>query len=256
MRDDRLGSLPAPPDSAKSKHSSSRASARHVAFSETSAAPSTNRDDGAFFPPPDLDGERPKRLRPRAYACCAWGCMFIFAFVLLALILGFVFVSIFHSYLPVIRVRRFNATKIEFGKPNNQHKVSLKGKVDLLVEINNQNEKTELKFGMFKVSASTSNVNLGNTEFKAFTQPTKSSKSLNTTIGVNNSGVDKDDAEQLKQDIQNHEFELQLNMVGSVSFPISGINMNQIPIIASCDCKQTEVDFGKNARCNYRIFKS
>ncbi|XP_062015128.1 uncharacterized protein LOC133731736 [Rosa rugosa] len=253
MREDQFGSLPPPPGSSKSKQSS-RASARHVAFSETST-PST-KPDGAFLPPPDLDGERPKRFRPRAYACCAWGCMFIFAFVLLALILGFVFISIFHSYLPEIKVRRFNATRIDFGNAQNKQKVSLKGKVDLLVEFNNKNEKTELKFGLFKVSASAAHVDLGKTEFQPFTQPKKSTKSLNATIGVNHPGVDKEDADLLKQDIQNHEVDLTLTLVGSVSFPISGIMMNKIPIMASCDCKQTEVDFGKNAKCDYRIFQS
>lgn len=251
MAEDQLG-LPPPPGHSQSKRSS-RASARHVAFSETSAP--SNRADQTILLPPDLDGERPKRFRPRAYACCAWGCLFVFAFVLLALIVGFVFISIFHSYLPEVRVRRFNATRIDFAT-HKQQQASVKGKVDLLVEFWNKNEKTDLKFGDLKLSASAAHVDLGRTEFRSFTQAHKSTKSLNATIGVNRAGVDKDDAEQLSLDIKNHEVNLKLSLVGSISFPIGGVMMNQIPIIAACDCKQKEVDFGNNAKCNYRIFKS
>lgn len=248
MSDGLGSSLPPPPGHNQSKASS----ARHVAFSETSAssAPSKAHDQAIHFVP-DLDDERPKRFHPGCYACCAWGCLFFFAFILLALIVGFIFVAIFHSFLPEIHIRRFNATAINFAQANKD--LGVKGKVDFLVEFFNKNEKTEIRYGAFKITASSAHVQLGKTEFPEFRQGQKNTKSLNGTINVKLSGVDKEDADQLKTDIKNREVTLNLAMTGSVSFPIGGVWFKSIPIISNCDAKQKEVDFGNKAKCDYRI---
>lgn len=248
MSDGLGSSLPPPPGHNQSKASN----ARHVAFSETSAssAPSKAHDQAIHFVP-DIDDERPKRFHPGCHACCAWGCLFFFAFILLALIVGFIFAAIFHSYLPQIHIRRFNATAINFAQDNKD--LGVKGKVDFLVEFFNKNEKTELRYGAFKITASSAHVQLGQTEFPEFRQGQKNTKSLNGTIKVKLSGVDKEDADQLKTDIKNREVTLNLAITGSVSFPIGGVWFKSIPIISNCDAKQKEVDFGNKAKCDYRI---
>ncbi|KAM1756574.1 hypothetical protein EV1_005918 [Malus domestica] len=238
-------SLPPPPGRNQSKASS----ARHVAFSETASAPSKVREQP--YPLPDLDHERPKRIRPGCYACCAWCCLVFFAIVILALIIGFICVAIFHSYLPTIYIRRFNATSLNFTK--NHDNIVLKGNVDFLVEFFNKNDKTELKYGAFKIKVTSAHIPLGSTQFSQFTQGHKNTKSLNGTVMVNKSKIDKDDADQLKLDMNNRDMTLNLDMTGSVSFPIGGIPFNDIPIISNCDAKQREIDFGNKAKCDYKI---
>ncbi|KAM2794379.1 hypothetical protein COP1_005759 [Malus domestica] len=238
-------SLPPPPGRNQSKASS----VRHVAFSETASAPSKVREHP--YPVPDLDHECPKRIRPGCYACCAWCCLVFFAIVILALIIGFICVAIFHSYLPTIYIRRFNATSLNFTK--NHNNIVLKGNVDFLVEFFNKNDKTELKYGAFKIKVTSAHIPLGSTQFSQFTQGHKNTKSLNGTVRVNKSKIDKDDADQLKLDMNNRDMTLNLDMTGSVSFPIGGIPFNDIPIISNCDAKQREIDFGNKAKCDYKI---
>lgn len=171
--------------------------------------------------------------------------------MLLALIVGFIFVAIFHSYLPQIHIRRFNATGLEFPRANKDSAV--KGDVEFLVEFFNKNEKTELRYGAFKITASSAHVPLGNTKFPEFRQSHKNTKSLNGTIKVKQAGIEKDDLDQLKTDIKNREVTLNFAMTGSVSFPIGGVWFKNIPIISNCNAKQREVDFGNKAKCDYKI---
>lgn len=182
--------------------------------------------------------------------------MVVFALLLIVLLVGAIFVAIIQAEMPEVRIGRVSFPNYELQDAPSVKNSILSADVDILIEVNNKNEKIGLSYSALKVVVSTDKIGMGQTKLGAFTQNPKNSTAMRIHSSISSSTVDKFDGETLLKNLKSRDLEIDVVLTGTMGFiSKGGVKMHGLPVTVLCQrIKLTEIDLGRDPKCSVKMF--